>query len=506
MGQLVFQATLGGQVALVGPNTASTININIPATNGNMVTTGDTGTVTSTMLASSLNLTTPNIGVATGTSLKTTGGLYTTGAYGGSYTDGIVVDYATGLGRISVGTSDGLAFYNAGVATTELMRLDSSGNLGIGTSSPSAKLQVSKAGGVVGSSNLVYVDVTSSYGGVTINASSGNNAFLELYQSGTTKIGGFGVNSGTSVDIGSYASGYATRFYSAGNLNMTLDSSGNLGLGVTPSAFSYSTYKSLEVGGAGSAIFAGANDLFLSCSAYYNSGWKYSSTSNAATTYEMTGGQHKWYNAPSGTAGNAISFTQAMTLDASGNLLVGASSGTGNSERFYVTASVNGYLNRFYNSNAAPFGMYVYYSGATPNSTSSEFLRCDDSTATRASIRSNGGLANYSANNVNLSDERTKTDIVDAGNYLDKICAIPVRTFKYKDQTDDLLNLGVIAQEVEKVAPELVDASGFGETPEDGIPLKAIYQTDLQYALMKCIQEQQAIIQSLTARLDKAGL
>jgi hypothetical protein len=54
MGQLVFQATLGGQVNLVGPNTASTFNINVPAVAGNMVTTGDTGTVTNTMLAGSI--------------------------------------------------------------------------------------------------------------------------------------------------------------------------------------------------------------------------------------------------------------------------------------------------------------------------------------------------------------------------------------------------------------------------------------------------------------------
>ena len=51
MGQLVFQAALGGQVNLVGPNTASTYSINVPAVAGNMVTTGDTGTVTTTMLA-----------------------------------------------------------------------------------------------------------------------------------------------------------------------------------------------------------------------------------------------------------------------------------------------------------------------------------------------------------------------------------------------------------------------------------------------------------------------
>jgi hypothetical protein len=51
MGQLTFQATLGGQVNLVGPNTASTYNINVPAVSGNVVTTGDTATVTNTMLA-----------------------------------------------------------------------------------------------------------------------------------------------------------------------------------------------------------------------------------------------------------------------------------------------------------------------------------------------------------------------------------------------------------------------------------------------------------------------
>jgi hypothetical protein len=52
MGQIVFQATLGGQTALVGQNTASSYSLNIPAVNGNLVTTGDTGTVTNTMLAS----------------------------------------------------------------------------------------------------------------------------------------------------------------------------------------------------------------------------------------------------------------------------------------------------------------------------------------------------------------------------------------------------------------------------------------------------------------------
>jgi len=53
-------------------------------------------------------------------------------------------------------------------------------------------------------------------------------------------------------------------------------------------------------------------------------------------------GAHQWFSAASGTAGNAISFTQAMTLDANGVLLVGTTSaGTGWRARF---ADTNGTL------------------------------------------------------------------------------------------------------------------------------------------------------------------
>ena len=113
-------------------------------------------------------------------------------------------------------------------------------------------------------------------------------------------------------------------------------------------------------------------------------------------------------------------------------------------------------------------------------------------------ILNNGGIVNYSSNNVNLSDERVKHNIESSGNYLDKICSIPVRLFNYKDEPEGTdKNLGVIAQEVEAIAPELVNNDGFGETPEDGIPLKTVYSTDMMYALMKAIQELKAEIEIL---------
>jgi hypothetical protein len=112
---------------------------------------------------------------------------------------------------------------------------------------------------------------------------------------------------------------------------MRLDSSGNLGLGVTPSAWS-GVVHGLQIGGSGSAVAfslyspGATNGGGLASNAYYNGGWKYIYSSGvSAGRYEIEGNVHSWYTAPVGSAGGAITFTQAMTLDASGNLGVGTS-------------------------------------------------------------------------------------------------------------------------------------------------------------------------------------
>jgi hypothetical protein len=106
---------------------------------------------------------------------------------------------------------------------------------------------------------------------------------------------------------------------------MRIDSSGNLGLGVTPSAWAAATVA-MEFKAAGNHIWSiGSNNIYLGSNAYYDSSWKYAFTGLAAT-YQSAAGEHRWFNAASGTAGNAISFTQAMTLDADGDLGIGTSS------------------------------------------------------------------------------------------------------------------------------------------------------------------------------------
>jgi len=110
----------------------------------------------------------------------------------------------------------------------------------------------------------------------------------------------------------------------------------NLGVGVTPSAWG-GTSKALQLP-AGSFESRGST-ITTAQNAYFNgTNWIYSSTAGASL-YAQNAGIHYFYNAASGTAGNAITFTQAMTLDASGNLAIGHTTSFG--VRLYA-GSANG--------------------------------------------------------------------------------------------------------------------------------------------------------------------
>lgn len=155
------------------------------------------------------------------------------------------------------------------------------------------------------------------------------------------------------------------------------------------------------------------------------------------------------------------------------------------------------------NSSASPYGPYINFT-ATPNNGTNYFLDCADGTASRFTVKSNGGLANYQANDTNLSDIRTKDNIHPLESYWNKIKAIEIVKFKYKDQTHADYNIGVIAQQVEAVAPEFVDIDGWeGEEVEVGQePLKSIYSTDLYHASIKALQEAMQRIEALEALIN----
>jgi len=191
------------------------------------------------------------------------------------------------------------------VGGSELMRLTSTG-LGIGTSSIPT----------VGSTTVLAVG-------------NSNGGTLGIVQSGSIA---YRISASTSGVDCYNPNASPISWYTNATERMRLDSSGNLGLGVTPSASS--ACVNMELSSYGATLSARNT----------SSAPQFAFMSNAvgnwyAPTYKINGkaamylaqgndGSHSWYTAGTGTAGDAITFTQAMTLDASGRLLIGATSGS----------------------------------------------------------------------------------------------------------------------------------------------------------------------------------
>jgi hypothetical protein len=271
---------------------------------------------------------------------------------------------------------------------------------------------------------------------------------------------------------------------------LTIDTSQNVGIGTTSPS-----YKLDVQGSVGSTI--------SSKTAEFNAagGSIYSSYNDGTKTWRIGAGIQ---SAGMLTIRNHTDSNSAVNIDSSGQVMVGTTARQG---KFTVRMNVNAdwaTVSEVSVVSGVALAAFSYFSGYSPNNTTSFFYYAQDTTTPRFKVRANGGIENYSANDVNLSDIREKTNIELAGSYLNKICAIPVKTFNYIDQNmeeDDGLTLGVIAQDVQAVAPELIMESNWGKINEPEKLRLSIYQTDLQYALMKCIQEQQTIINDLKARV-----
>jgi hypothetical protein len=335
-------------------NLTGTASININGTVG--ATTPNTGSFTTLTTSSTVTInggTANGVAYLDGSKVLTTGSALTfdgttLGVSSGGSTPALrVFGAGTGQGQLQFGSVNGYliqggadylginfntnnatrySISDTGVSTwyvggTRSMDLTSTG-LGIGTSSPVAKLHVSGANTVTNSRGTVFVGSDSSW---AINQ-GGQIALGGTFQGDATQIA-FGNIAGRKENstVGS-GNGYLAFATSANNGVLSecarIDSSGNLGLGVTPSAWGQG--RAFEISAVGEGLWGnGLGDIWMINGAYFNSGWKYSGTTRA-TAYRQgagtTDGSHAWYTAASGTAGNAISFTQAMTLDASSRL------------------------------------------------------------------------------------------------------------------------------------------------------------------------------------------
>ena len=331
-------------------------------------------------------------------------------------------------------------------------------------------------------------------------------------------------------------------FADGGVESARIDSVGNFGLGFTPSV-QYSGIKSLQIGSTTNLF-----DQGVSTKLYHNaytaaSGDDTHLINGYAQAYLMpSNGNHIWYISTSGTAGNTVSFTQAMTLTAAGDLVVGASATRGT-----YKLDIRSDTSIAIGSNATYFGTIGYSAGTGYLSLASEAgggagIKCLNGTTTLSIIDLNSLYVyvgvNPSSNGVasarifnssaggstttlyignqsitTSSDVRLKENIVDTQrNALELLGQLRVVDHTWNDPSDQCENnrnsrgtwMGLIAQEAQPVIPWLVNKPT-ADVDENGDP--QYWHMDYGYSvplLVKAIQEQQALITQLQA--DVAAL
>jgi hypothetical protein len=385
---------------------------------------------------------------------------------------------------------------------SNLLFVSSSGNVGIGTSSPDRPLDIYSST-VLGIARIRG----NNSNGVALTIQNDENAQgISIYAAGTSGFGlnGWAGNTALESETGFVYSAFnGNHIFQNGNRaeRMRITSTGNVVINAsgTPSLTtgqlvnrqkSDSTTPYLN----GIVNMAQANSSTLTI--YYDG-----SVHNIAASY-YTGGDGGAYKPIVFSTGDVerVRITSGGYLKASNDGTYVSSTGayhelrnSANQPAVFITNT---------KSSGTEEIIRIKYTAFSPNGNTNWFLYADDSTAARFYVTSNGGIGNYQGNNTNLSDERTKKDIIPLESYWNKFKDIEIVKFKYKDQTHDDFNIGVISQQVEQVAPEFVDIDGFGQTPEDGVPLKSIYTTDLYHTTIKVLQEAMTKIEELKTEND----
>jgi len=549
--------TLGNTAIELG-NTVTTLNnmtlANVTISSGSVTITDVTASGNVTLSGGTAN----GVLYLNGSKVATSGSVLTfDGAQLG--VNGITV--GRGAGAVSTNTAVGasaLAANTSGASNTSLgylsMKLNTSGvsNTGVGREA----LQANTTGNynnAVGDSAL-YSNTTGAnntavgHYALVFNTTASNNTAVG-YQAGYTNTTGtrntfIGRGTGYTNNGDDNTAVGRNAFYSnttgSGNAVLGVDALGSNTTGALNTAIGYLALNSNTTASNNTAVGyqAGYSNSTGTRNTFVGEAAGYTVTTNS---YNVFIGNHAGYNTTGGSNTFVGDYSGYLITSGSKNTIIGKFDGNSGgldirtADNYIVLSDGDGNPRVFVDNNGAiragitsgfptanhafgatvsaewtvgltnalatPYGLRIDYSVQTPNASGAEFLYCEDASATRATIRSNGGLANYQSNNVDLSDARTKKDINPIASTWDKIGALEIVTYKYNDQTHDDVNIGVIAQQVETVEPVWVDADGFGETPEDGVTLKTVYTKDITFAAIKALQEAMARIEQLEAKV-----
>jgi len=539
-------ATSAIPLSQLDSNFASTITLGNTAIQlGNTVTTLNNMTLVNATISSG-NVTVTNANV---TSITATSDSYISGLTVGKGAGAVSTNTAVGASALAANTSGA---NNTGIGKDSLLTVISGSN---NTALGSASLKLNTGSDNTGIGYLALILNNSG----AYNTAIGSNALYNNTTASNNTAVGYQAGYSNSTGVSSTYIGYQVGVNATGSRNVGVGA--NIPGFYNAPLYATSGNDNTAIGpGAGAGISSGGNNIAIGSTTMNGPvtggtniaiGWGagYSLTSGSSNTFVGSGKNGFSYG-----AGNAMTTGSANTIigsysgnqggldirtasnyivlsdgdgnprgifDGSGNLLVGKTSSGG--QRFQVEWSVDSLATIATFKNAAAtvanqYGVVVAF-GGQPNNSSQYFLRCDDGNgaAERATIRSNGGLANYSANNVNLaSDLRLKHNIEPVKSYWNVFRALEWKTWIYNDQTDDIKNIGVIAQELQALAPELVCESNALPTPEGEAPYLGLWENDFKMAAMSVITElvkkseeqqalitaQQAALESLTTRLS----
>jgi hypothetical protein len=253
----------------------------------------------------------------------------------------------------------------------------------------------------------------------------------------------------------------------AGTTAMTLNSTG-LGIGVVPSAW-YSPYSVLQVGiGASISSFNSTyyDNIQLACNYFANSSGADRYINNGyATQYFQYNGSHIFRIAGNNTSGanQALTWTQAMTLDASGNLLV-ASGVIRAAGRTQIGSGYIGDISGTGNN----IGVFFGSTGLLPANGSGT---TSDNTSDLGSATARWDTVFAGTGTINTSDRNEKQDISDLSASEKRVASSIkqlVKKYRFKDAVaskgeNARIHVGWIAQDIQSAfAAEGLDASDYG--------------------------------------------